>query len=122
MKPTKTCASCGRQFEWRKKWERNWDEVRYCSKACRSAKPGACDRELETTILDLLSQRAATSSICPSDVARRIAPEDWRPLMEPVRRAARRLVADGRVQITQQGQVVDPTTAKGPIRIRLTPR
>lgn len=122
MKPTKTCASCGRRFEWRKKWERNWDEVRYCSQACRNAKPGPRERQLEAEILDLLSERAATSTICPSDVARRVAPQEWRPLMEPVRRAARRLVAEGRVQITQQGRVVDPSTAKGPIRIRLTPR
>lgn len=28
--PTKVCAGCGRPFAWRKKWERVWDEVRYC--------------------------------------------------------------------------------------------
>jgi len=33
--PTKTCVTCGRPFAWRKKWERVWDEVRYCSDACR---------------------------------------------------------------------------------------
>ena len=38
--------------------------------------------------------------------------------MEPARRAARRLVASGEVEITQAGRVVDPSTAKGPIRIR----
>lgn len=36
--PTKICATCGRPFEWRKRWERNWDEVRYCSERCRRAK------------------------------------------------------------------------------------
>jgi len=35
--PQKTCAQCGRPFAWRKKWERVWDEVRYCSDACRRA-------------------------------------------------------------------------------------
>ncbi|MEJ2534715.1 MAG: DUF2256 domain-containing protein [Gammaproteobacteria bacterium] len=34
-KPTKTCAVCGRPFEWRRKWADVWDEVRYCSKRCR---------------------------------------------------------------------------------------
>lgn len=34
--PTKICAQCGRPFTWRKKWERVWDEVRYCSDRCRS--------------------------------------------------------------------------------------
>lgn len=35
--PQKVCAQCGRPFAWRKKWERVWDEVRYCSDACRRA-------------------------------------------------------------------------------------
>ncbi|MBY0299645.1 MAG: DUF2256 domain-containing protein [Methylobacterium sp.] len=33
--PQKTCAQCGRPFAWRRKWERVWDEVRYCSDRCR---------------------------------------------------------------------------------------
>ena len=33
--PSKPCATCGRPFTWRKKWERVWDEVRYCSDRCR---------------------------------------------------------------------------------------
>ena len=36
--PSKICASCGRPFTWRKKWERVWDEVKYCSDRCRSEK------------------------------------------------------------------------------------
>jgi hypothetical protein len=38
--------------------------------------------------------------------------------MEPARRAARRLVTAGKVDITQGGQIIDPSAAKGPIRIR----
>ena len=34
--PQKTCATCGRPFAWRKKWEKVWDEVRYCSDRCRA--------------------------------------------------------------------------------------
>ena len=116
--PTKICRSCGRTITWRKKWERNWDEVRYCSDACRRRGVTAVDQELETAIRSLLAGRAASSSICPSDAARAVRPDDWRELMEPARRAARRLVAAGEVEITQQGRVVDPSTAKGPIRIR----
>ncbi len=33
--PVKTCVACGRPFTWRKKWERDWANVRYCSDACR---------------------------------------------------------------------------------------
>lgn len=34
--PEKICAACARPFAWRKKWERDWDEVRYCSDRCRA--------------------------------------------------------------------------------------
>ncbi|MCZ8188007.1 MAG: DUF2256 domain-containing protein [Beijerinckiaceae bacterium] len=34
--PEKPCAHCGRPFTWRKKWERVWDEVRFCSDRCRA--------------------------------------------------------------------------------------
>jgi hypothetical protein len=33
--PTKTCAACGKPFTWRKKWAKDWEQVRYCSKRCR---------------------------------------------------------------------------------------
>jgi hypothetical protein len=78
----------------------------------------ASERELENAIGTLLDARADGASICPSDVARAVAPDDWRPLMEPVREAARRLVEAGEVEITQKGDVVDPASARGPIRIR----
>jgi hypothetical protein len=116
---SKTCAACGRTIEWRKKWARDWDDVKYCSAACRRRGVTSQDVDLERRVLEMLAARARTSTICPSDVARAVAPDDWRPLMEPVRRAARRLVDRGEVEITQKGSVVDPSTAKGPIRIRL---
>ncbi|MBL8574816.1 MAG: DUF2256 domain-containing protein [Hyphomicrobiaceae bacterium] len=34
--PTKTCPVCRRQFTWRKKWQRDWEAVRYCSDRCRA--------------------------------------------------------------------------------------
>ncbi|MET0449005.1 MAG: DUF3253 domain-containing protein, partial [Aeromicrobium sp.] len=66
--------------------------------------------DLERRILELLASRASTSTICPSDVARQVAPDDWRPLMDPVRDAAQRLVDRGEVEITQKGEVVDLAT------------
>lgn len=105
-------------MEWRKAWARNWDSVRYCSDRCRSRKLRPVDNELERAIVDLLDQRAAGATICPSEAARRVAADGWRELMEPARSAARRLVAVGEVEITQRGSVVDPSTATGPIRIR----
>lgn len=114
----KTCASCGRRIEWRAKWAKNWDAVKYCSDACRSHRVDATDLRLEETIATLLAARAQDATICPSDAARAIGGEEWRDLMEPARRAARRMVARGELQITQGGSVVDPSTAKGPIRLR----
>ncbi|MEE9096870.1 DUF3253 domain-containing protein [Pseudarthrobacter phenanthrenivorans] len=91
------------------------------------AGPGGTDpqdgvgRQLEAKILELLAARAPTSTICPSDAARAVGGNEWRHLMEPARKAARRLVDAGKVHITQGGSVVDPATAKGPIRIRKAP-
>ena len=87
--------------------------------SCRKRGVSDVDRRLEAAITDLLAQRARSATICPSDAARLVGDEDsWRELMEPARRAARRLVERGEVEITQAGHVVDPSTAKGPIRIR----
>ena len=35
--PSKICVACRRPMTWRKSWARNWDEVKYCSDACRKA-------------------------------------------------------------------------------------
>jgi hypothetical protein len=75
---------------------------------------------LEELIIELLDQRAEGATICPSEAARAASPEAWRELMDPVRRAASRLVDQQRVVITQGGEVVDPASARGPIRIRRT--
>ncbi|MHA7059442.1 DUF2256 domain-containing protein [Aquimarina sp. M1] len=34
--PVKTCVVCERPFTWRKKWEKVWDDVKYCSNRCRN--------------------------------------------------------------------------------------
>lgn len=117
----KVCVRCGRAIEWRKKWARDWENVRYCSEACRRHKLSVRDRELEQAILQLLDKRRAGATICPSEAARAVHvgdPEGWRALMEPARQAARRLVAAGRIEITQRGRSVDPSTARGAIRLR----
>lgn len=116
--PEKPCASCGRTITWRRKWERDWDQVRYCSDACRRHGTSPTDTALEAGLLELLAGRARGATVCPSEAARAVGGEDWRPLMEPARAAARRLVARGEVDITQGGRVVDGSTAKGPIRVR----
>jgi hypothetical protein len=130
-KKTKLCRTCGRTIEWRKKWERDWDAVKYCSDECRGHKPGEADKALEEAILHLLAERGRDKTICPSEAAKRVGsiladegfgkPErrQWEGLMEPARAAARRLVAAGKIDITQGGHIVDGSTARGPIRLKL---
>ncbi len=122
-KKEKTCKTCGRAFAWRKKWEKDWDVVKYCSDACRGSKTGDADTALEAAILGLLAERGRDKTICPSEAAKVVGGKDerrdWEGLMEPARAAARRLVAAGKIVITQGGQVVDASTAKGAIRLKL---
>lgn len=118
----KICVACGRPMEWRKSWAKNWDAVKYCSDRCRSGKAGAQEQGYEAVILRLLRSRGEGKTICPSEAARAVGGDDrsaWEPLMEPVRQAAARLVFDGKLVITQHGEVVDGAVAKGPLRFRL---
>ncbi|MEM6735875.1 MAG: DUF2256 domain-containing protein [Bacteroidota bacterium] len=36
--PIKICKTCNKPFTWRKKWERVWSEVKYCSERCKMNK------------------------------------------------------------------------------------
>ena len=36
--PKKICPVCNRSFSWRKKWEKNWENVKFCSEKCRRNK------------------------------------------------------------------------------------
>ena len=122
-KKEKICKTCGRTFSWRKKWEKDWEMVKYCSDACREHKPGGSDEALEAAILKLLAELGRDKTICPSEAAKVVGGKgerpEWESLMEPARAAARRLVAAGKIVITQGGRVVEGSTAKGPIRLKL---
>lgn len=70
-------------------------------------------------IRTLLARRRSGASICPSEAARLIDSEDWRPLMPMVRAAAAALADEGEIVVTQKNTVVDIQTARGPVRLRL---
>lgn len=115
----KICRVCGRSFSWRKKWERDWHDIKTCSVACRKRGLRRIDEKIEAEILRQLGQITGNSTICPSDVARALfSDSEWREQMETVRMAARRLVDRSEVLITQKGSPIDASTATGPIRIR----
>ena len=113
----KFCVSCGRKIQWRKKWARSWDEVRYCSDACRRRGVTAVDRELEALLRAALGR--ARGPVPLDEVAASWNGAHPRPVEpESLRRAARRLVVAGLAEIVQNGRVVDPSTARGPISVR----
>ena len=62
------------------------------------------DGRLEQAIGELLDLRRAGTTICPSEAARRVDPEEWRELMPAARAAAGRLAAAGQVEVTQGGR------------------
>jgi Protein of unknown function (DUF3253) len=82
----------------------------------------ATQEDLEAAMLALLAERGPGRTIGPSDVAQAIGgnqPEGWGPLMQPVRRAAVRLMKERRVVILRKGRPVDPDDFKGTYRIAL---
>jgi hypothetical protein len=82
---------------------------------------GEPEEDAEDAILRTLARRRRGASICPSEAARALEPQDWRALMPAIRAAATRLARAGRVEVTQGGRPVDPGQVRGPIRIRLSP-
>lgn len=73
---------------------------------------------LRATMVALLRNRAAISTICPSDVARASGSPDWRPLLEPARKVAAELHDAGVVEVRQHGaRIADPRRVRGPMRI-----
>lgn len=73
-------------------------------------------------ILRQATARGADKSICPSEVARALAPEEeaWRRLMGPVRDAALTLAREGRIEVLRKGKPVDPgQEVRGVIRLRI---
>lgn len=84
---------------------------------------GFSEEDIADCILALCRERGADKTICPSEVARRLAPGDagWRALMPAVRAAAAVLTKDGRLVVLQRGVAVDPGAAQGPIRLGLPP-
>jgi len=78
---------------------------------------------LEGLLRQLVRQRGAKKSCCPSEIARAWAqqlgqPEQWRDWMEAVREKAFLLQQSGQIEVTQKGLPVSPHQVRGPIRLR----
>jgi hypothetical protein len=84
-------------------------------------RPGTASPEaIRACLEDLVAQRGAGKTVCPSEVARALGgsnPDEWGRLMTPVRRVAVALMKEGRVTILRKGHAVDPDDFKGVYRI-----
>ncbi|MEL6582564.1 MAG: DUF3253 domain-containing protein [Pseudomonadota bacterium] len=70
---------------------------------------------------EILTQALARApkTLCPSEVARALSSDEWRDLMPLVRQEAEVLREAGDISVTQKGEAVSATEAKGPIRLAL---
>ena len=73
------------------------------------------DEVIRATILDLACERGVGKTCCPSEVARMLQ-DDWRPLMNDIRRVASGMEG---IEATQGGKTVEAMQATGPIRLGL---
>jgi hypothetical protein len=81
------------------------------------------DADIEARIFHLLALRQSGATICPSEVARALAPEGgaWRDRMPQVRQVAQALAQQHRLRVTRGGAPVEATAPGGPIRLGLPP-
>jgi len=91
---------------------------------------GECNEAILTALHILLSDSETNSTICPSEVPRRLHKEDskaypdWRGMMVEVRDIVWREVEAGRVEVTQGGEsrrLEERESIRGPIRVRRGP-
>ena len=83
-------------------------------------------REIERVILQLLAERGAGKTICPSEAARRVAelagtPQRWRSWMNRTRATAIAMANRGLLVILQHREPVHPASARGAVRLSLPP-
>lgn len=76
------------------------------------------DEDIRRAIEELLNKRLPSATVCPSEAARVLAPQAWRPLMSQVRSVAVSMAKDGALNITQGGAAVElDQPLSGPIRL-----
>lgn len=78
------------------------------------------EADIASEILRQCAERAPDRTICPSEVARALWPDDWRLHMNEVRAVGIALATAGKIVITQGDEVRSPSVSiRGPIRYRV---
>lgn len=80
--------------------------------------PPLGERAVEAAILALVAAAGPGKSISPNEAAQALGP-DWRAKLTAVRRAASRLAEAGRIDILRKGKRIEPSEAKGVVRLAL---
>ncbi len=78
-------------------------------------------KTIDDAILTLVAKAGPDKSICPSQAARALSPDNWRPLLKRTRQTAIGLARQGKIVILRKGKVVDPNDFKGVYRLALPP-
>ena len=71
-------------------------------------------------MLRIAAERGPEKSLCPTDVARAVSTENWRPLLGAVRKVAADLARQGKIEILRKGKPINPDEMRGVIRLRAT--
>ena len=75
---------------------------------------------IEAALLRLIAERGSDKTLDPQEAARALSgnhPDQWGPLMQPIRKAAVALAEQGRLVILRKGKPVDPRGFKGVYRL-----
>lgn len=77
---------------------------------------------LRTAILDFCHRRK-NKSFCPSEVVRKMYPEDWVLFMPDIQLEMMKMYREGLVKVTQKGVLINPDqNPTGPVRISGIPK
>jgi hypothetical protein len=71
-------------------------------------------------MLRIAADGGPEKSLCPTDVARAVSAENWRPLLGAVRKVAADLARQGKIEILRKGKPINPDDMRGVIRLRAT--
>ena len=75
--------------------------------------------KISETILSLAAKRGKDKTICPSEVARELSPNNWRRYMKEIRKTAFELRDADKILIMQKGHAIAGNEVVGPIRIQI---
>ena len=71
-------------------------------------------------LLRIAAERGPEKSLCPTDVARAVSAENWRPVLSAVRKVAADLARQGKIEILRKGKPINPDDMRGVVRLRAT--